>query len=1737
MFGRFLFFTSQNDPIVLQCCGMAKRLDDHVRNKCFHPSGVFHKFLKEDVETSIPQRFEKTVLKHPYRLAVNDGKKSINYSELNKASNRIAHAILQRTREQGQNIAIVIQHGIDTVRAIFGVLKSGNCYVPLDPGGPPERLKYILETTKASVVLTNGQNIEFARSIASAELKLIDIDNLGFQARDENTGIKISGDSFAYILFTSGSTGEPKGVIQNHRNTLHDCMCYTNNLHISPNDRVGLLASVWVGASVHYLYGSLLNGASLFPLDLKQNGLACLARWLVAEKISFFQLSANVFRHFLKTLSGAENFSEVRLIALGGGQPNCSDIEGYRRNFDASCILLNRLSTTETNTIVWNFIAKESCADNEHVPVGHSVEDTEILLLDESGAKIGIDSIGEIAVRSRYLSPGYWSRPDLTQVAFEPDPNSAEVRLFHTGDLGRIDKEGALHYVGRKDSRVKIRGYTVEIAEVERALSRHAGIGEVLVIAEKSKVDDYHLLAYLIPNSREFRLSTHELRNYLLKSLPDYMVPTAFVVLDALPLTASGKVDRQALLVARDLLPQMKEAYRAPTTSVEIRIAGIWAKVLDVDRVGIDDNFFYLGGDSLLATEIICRIRDEFKIEMTFSEFFRNPTITEIAGYLYQHQRNSEATYRLPVSQRFGPNQFPLSVTQQSLWFLYQLDPKSSMYNETFGLRFKGNVNREILQESIEYVVERHDALRSNFFSEGGEPYQVIRKHQPIELPLVDLTACPPSAQMTEFHRRAGEIAEKPFNLSRDLMLRAVVFRLSPVECILVCVFHHIATDGASDDIFIEELVNSCEQLCAGRQLTALSCRLRYVDFVHWQRQRMQGALLEKQLSYWKRQLAGIPELLMLPTDRPRPPVQSYRGATHSIVLSKELTDGLRTLSNREGVTLFMTLLAAFQTLLYRLSGQRDIVVGSPISGRNQSEFEGVIGLFLNTLILRTYVGDNPEFGELLSRVREVALEAYDHQEVPYEKLMGDLQFSRTLSHNSLFQVMFAFRHDPMGITHQPTRFSLDRISIERQAAKFDLNLAVYERADNLRCHFTYATDLFSHATIERIADCYSHLLEAIVANPRNHLSDLSILDDSERHRQIFEWNNSKRDYPQDKCIHELFEEQVERTPDAVAVVYEDEQLTYRELNTKANQLAHYLRELKVDAPLLVGLCVHRSLEMIIGLLGIIKAGGAYVPLDPAYPTERLKFMLQDAQVSVLLTQQSLLSDVFVDLCPKVFCLDTDWEKVAGQGENCLDKTATAEDLVYVIYTSGSTGNPKGVEVTHKGVVNLALSACEVLDLSHRDRVLQFSSISFDTSVEEIFPSLICGATLVLRTDSMIDAPSVFLECCREWGLTVLDLPTAYWHELAQTMFSERLAVAKSIRTVIIGGERASKERLMLWHQSVGNSIRLINTYGPTESTVTVAVCDLTQHPTETSWNGELPIGRPIPNVQIYILDNLLSPVPIGIAGELCIGGRGLARGYLNRTDLTKEKFVPNPFNSELGAKLYKTGDIARYLPDGNIEFLRRIDDQVKIRGFRIEIGEIEATLRQHQSIKESVVLAREETDNHRLIAYVVAVSSTSVSDSELRSYLRLKLPDYMIPSSFVFLDVLPRSPNRKVDRKRLPADTCRADQKFVAPRTPTEKLLASIWEEVLKIKNIGVYDNFFDLGGHSLLAMQVVSRVRKIFHIEIALRCLIEHPTVNDFALLLTKALLTRFGPQEEIEDLLSWLESLQDEEGQRLT
>ncbi|MEM9272766.1 MAG: amino acid adenylation domain-containing protein [Cyanobacteria bacterium P01_F01_bin.143] len=1052
----------------------------------------------------------------------------------------------------------------------------------------------------------------------------------------------------------------------------------------------------------------------------------------------------------------------------------------------------------------------------------------------------------------------------------------------------------------------------------------------------------------------------------------------------------------------------------------------------------------------------------------------------EIMAFLNRAQANSFSSRTISAVARDA--NLPLSFSQQRLWFIEQMTPNTAQYNLFEAVRLEGQLNIAVLEKSVNQIIQRHEILRTNFKLVEEQPVQKIAPSLELTLPLIDLRSLEAREKQAKLLSLANDETMKPFNLSCDPLLRITLIHVAEAEYVVLLTIHHIISDAWSIGIFIQELTILYEAFSQGQLNPLPELPIQYADFAIWQRQWLKEEVLDKQLSYWKQQLKNHPPVLQLPTDRPRPKIKSYQGAKQSFAIPIEIANKLKALTQQAEATLFMTLLAAFNVLLYRYSLQEDIVVGSVIANRNRRETERLIGFFVNTLVLRTNLAGNPSFRELLMRVKQVALAAYEHQDLPLEKLVEELNLERDLSYDPLFQVMFVLQNTPdeeldLG------ELNLTFVPQENSTAKFDLTLNMFESDSNIDGEFEYNTDLFDQSTIAPMTEHFISLLSSIVENPEQPITQLPLLTATEKGKILREWNDTTVAYPKTLCFHQLFEAQVERTPEAVAVVFQDQKLTYKELNQRANQLAHHLQKLGVTPEFKIGLCVERSLEMIIGVLGILKAGGAYLPLDPTYPAERLEFMLADSQVSILLTSHKLI-DQLPQIATKIICLDT--EDLPPESSTNPDSQVTIQNLAYLIYTSGSTGTPKGVLVSHEGLVNLTQDKIRTCQVRGSSRILQFFSLSFDASIPEIVMALGSGAALYLGTPTELLPGQALLEFLRHNCITHITIAPSALAVLPATELPD-------LEMVLVGGEAPTPELITQWSQGK----LFINAYGPTETTVNASMvpCGKVE--------GLLPTVRPSANKQLYILDANLQLLPVGIPGELHIAGIGLARGYLNRPQKTATTFIPHPFSSEPGSRLYKTGDSAYYLSDGRIQLLGRLDHQVKIRGFRIEPGEIEARLNQHPAVQESMVIVREDIPGDKqLVAYLVAQKSLVIS--ELHRFIADKLPKYMIPSAFIILDSFPLNPNGKVDRAALPkpdSASSRLAKEFVAPRNATEEVLAQIFAEILEIEQVGVYDNFFDLGGHSLLITKLISRLLNKFNLELSVIDLFEEPTVEGLA------------------------------------
>ncbi|EKM7587919.1 pyoverdine non-ribosomal peptide synthetase PvdD, partial [Pseudomonas aeruginosa] len=1262
--------------------------------------------------------------------------------------------------------------------------------------------------------------------------------------------------------------------------------------------------------------------------------------------------------------------------------------------------------------------------------------------------------------------------------------------LYRTGDLARFQADGNIEYIGRIDHQVKVRGFRIELGEIEAALAGLAGVRDAVVLAHDG-VGGTQLVGYVVADSAEDAERLREsLRESLKRHLPDYMVPAHLMLLERMPLTVNGKLDRQALPQPDASLSQ--QAYRAPGSELEQRIAAIWAEILGVERVGLDDNFFELGGHSLLATRVISRVRQEQQLDASLKALFERPVLEAFAQGL---ERTTDAVSTIPLADRQQP--LALSFAQERQWFLWQLEPESAAYHIPSALRLRGRLDVDALQRSFDSLVARHETLRTRFRLEGGRSYQQVQ-------PAVSVSIEREQFGEEGLIERIQAIVVQPFDLERGPLLRVNLLQLAEDDHVLVLVQHHIVSDGWSMQVMVEELVQLYAAYSQGLDVVLPALPIQYADYALWQRSWMEAGEKERQLAYWTGLLGGEQPVLELPFDRPRPARQSHRGAQLGFELPRELVEAVRALAQREGASSFMLLLASFQALLYRYSGQADIRVGVPIANRNRVETERLIGFFVNTQVLKADLDGRMGFDELLAQARQRALEAQAHQDLPFEQLVEALQPERNASHNPLFQVLFNHQSEIRSVTPevQLEDLRLEGLAWDGQTAQFDLTLDIQEDENGIWASFDYAADLFDASTVERLAGHWRNLLRGIVANPRQRLGELPLLDAPERRQTLSEWNPAQREYAVQGTLQQRFEEQARQRPQAVALILDEQRLSYGELNARANRLAHCLIARGVGADVPVGLALERSLDMLVGLLAILKAGGAYLPLDPAAPEERLAHILDDSGVRLLLTQGHLLERLPRQAGVEVLAIDG--LVLDGYAESDPLPTLSADNLAYVIYTSGSTGKPKGTLLTHRNALRLFSATEAWFGFDERDVWTLFHSYAFDFSVWEIFGALLYGGRLVIVPQWVSRSPEDFYRLlCRE-GVTVLNqTPSAFKQLMAVACSADMATQQPALRYVIFGGEALDLQSLRPWFQRFGDrQPQLVNMYGITETTVHVTYRPVS----EADLEGGLvsPIGGTIPDLSWYILDRDLNPVPRGAVGELYIGRAGLARGYLRRPGLSATRFVPNPFPGGAGERLYRTGDLARFQADGNIEYIGRIDHQVKVRGFRIELGEIEAALAGLAGVRDAVVLAHDGVGGTQLVGYVVADSAEDAERlrESLRESLKRHLPDYMVPAHLMLLERMPLTVNGKLDRQALPQpDASLSQQAYRAPGSELEQRIAAIWAEILGVERVGLDDNFFELGGHSLLLLMLKERIGDTCQATLSISQLMTHASVAEQA------------------------------------
>ena len=1635
-------------------------------------------------DKTVVDLFEEQVNKTPEAPAIIFEDEQLTYQQLNERANQLAHYLRSRGVKEDTLVPLYVERGIEMMVGMMGILKAGAAYVPIDTDFPQDRISYMLEDAAAKIVVSSSNAGDQLEAASGVEIIETDGTSISYQP-NSNLSAKPLADNLAYTIYTSGSTGKPKGVMVTHNNLVDYYFGLNKYTAVDQCKSFALVSTIATDLGNTVIYGSLLSGGALhlFTKETVSN-IEALHQYFNRHTIDCLKI---VPSHW-KALSQDEGMLIPKKLLIFGGEALQSELAENILSAASGCRVFNHYGPTETTIGKLMHEVKPGNSYGKTIPIGKPFSNTRVYVLSKELQPCPVGVPGQLYIAGDGVAKGYFNNETLTTEKFIADPFNKQAggKMYGTGDLVKYLPDGNISFIGRVDDQVKIRGYRVEPGEIESILQQSEWVKEAVVLAKEDQQGNRRLVGYIVPQDAFER---EAILDELKEKLPEYMVPSILVELESLPLTANGKVDRKAL-PDPDATELLSGRYIAPRNEVEERLAAIWADILEVEQVGVHDDFFELGGHSLLAVRLISAIRKAFSIEMPIGDIFDYPTVALLAGQV----EKPSGMEVLPViqvdSQR--PALIPLSFSQERLWFIDRMEG-SVQYHVPTVLRLKGKLNEAILANTLQQVVNRHEVLRTVFVEEEGQAWQQVNPANGWQLTTTDGEKYNNNPEALQQYVR--EIIDQPFDLSKDHMLRVQLITLTEAESILVVVIHHIASDGWSTSVLVKEVVELYSAYEAGREPILPQLAIQYADFATWQRNYLQGDLLDKKIAYWKTKLQGVAPL-QLPTDHTRPPVQGNRGALKSFRISKAIAADLQQLGQQHGATLFMTLLSAFKVLLHRYSGQEDICVGTPIAGRQQQETENLIGFFVNTLALRSGLNSNESFTDLLQQIKGTTMEAYQHQEVPFEKVVEVVSKERDLSRSPLFQVMFVLRNTP-----EIPAFSLGEVNLTREnfyhtTSQFDLTLFVTETERGLQCAVEYNTDLFVADTIEKFTGHFTNLLESILQQPAQKIGLLPMLSQSEEKQLLYEFNDTDVEYPSNKTIIEIFENQVNKTPSEIALVFENESLTYDQLNERSNQLAYYLQKNGVRAGMLVPVSIERSLNMIISVLAILKAGAVYTPVDPEYPAERIVYMLEDAGAEIVISSKA--TGPILPLPPGVKLVEVDGadqDAVNSQPTTNLSVKVDADHLVYLIYTSGSTGKPKGVKMGGRGMVNL-LTWQEKQFSNKKRRVLQFASLNFDVSFQEIFSTLCYGSCLYLINGDRRRDMAELLKDIGNHQLTHLFIPYIVLKNLVEYILPLSIN-SFPVEEIIVAGEQL---KLTDDIQSLLriSEVRIINQYGPTEAHVVSSY--------SIDSKGELaalpPIGKPIDNTKLYILGELGQLVPVDVPGELFIGGVQVAQGYLNLPELTGERFVENPFNKDAGNRLYKTGDIARWMKDGNIEYLGRKDDQVKIRGFRVELGEIESILQECSLVRQAAVLAKESnTGSKRLIAYIVP--EVSFDKAAILTFLKEQLPEYMVPSQLLEMEFLPVTRNGKIDRKALPDPEGDGllQKEYLAPVTETEKLLAEIWQGLLKAEKVGVNDNFFELGGHSLLVVKMVAVIKKQFGLAIPIPVLFQFPTVRELA------------------------------------
>ncbi|MDE1528485.1 non-ribosomal peptide synthetase [Pseudomonas carnis] len=1611
---------------------------------------------------------------------------SLTFAQLHTQANRLAHYLRDKGVGPDVCVAIAAERSPQLLIGLLAIIKAGGAYVPLDPDYPAERLAYMLKDSGVQLLLTQTAllpQLPSAEGVCVIAMDSLHLDSWPTQA----PGLHLHGDNLAYVIYTSGSTGQPKGVGNTHGALAERLQWMQATYQLNETDVLMQKAPISFDVSVWECFWPLITGCRLVLAGPGEHRDPHRIAQLVQEHgVTTLHFVPPLLQLFIDEPLVAECTSLRRLFS--GGEALPAELRNRVLARLPAVQLHNRYGPTETaiNVTHWQCAA----SDGERSPIGRPLGNVICRVLDEQLNPLPAGVPGELCIGGIGLARGYLGRAGLTAERFVADPlGAAGARLYRTGDRARWNADGVLEYLGRLDQQVKLRGFRVEPEEIEALLLALGGIAQAVVL-----VRDAQLIGYYTADTE---LDEQRVKTALAAELPEYMVPALLMRIDAMPLSPSGKLDRRAL---PEPVWQTRE-HVEPHTPLQLQIAAIWREVLGLPRIGLRDDFFALGGHSLLATQIISRTRQACDVELPLRTLFEASELGDFAQQVGLIQAAGQRNQQTAIAKVDRSQPVPLSYSQQRMWFLWQMEPDSPAYNVGGMARLRGVLDVGRFEAALQALIMRHETLRTTFPSVDGVACQKVSAQTNVRMDWQDFSALNEPQRQQRLQQLADVEAHTPFNLETGPLLRACLVKAGEQEHYLVLTLHHIVTEGWAMDIFARELSALYEAFIDERDSPLPALPVQYLDYSVWQRQWMEAGERQRQLDYWTAQLGNEHPLLELPGDRPRPPVQSHRGELYRFDLSDELAARVRAFNAQHGLTLFMTMTATLAVLLYRYSGQTDLRIGAPVANRIRPESEGLIGAFLNTQVLRCQLTGQMRVSELFEQVRHTVIEGQSHQDLPFDHLVEALQPPRSAAYNPLFQVMCNVQRWEFQQSRQLAGMTVEYLANDARATKFDLNLEVTDLDHRLGCCLTYSTDLFDEPRIARMAEHWRNLLEALVADPGQRLSELPLLNADEQRALQDSLGVEKGEHRLDQCIHQLFSQQASQRPDAPALTFAGVTLSYAQLDERANRLAWMLRERGVGPQVRVGLALPRSLEMVIGLLAILKAGGAYVPLDPEYPLDRLHYMIEDSGIGLLLSDAALF-EALGELPATVacWCLEDDSPVLANYPAEALPFVSLAQHQAYLIYTSGSTGKPKGVVVSHGEIAMHCQAVIERFDMRPDDCELHFYSINFDAATERLLVPLLCGARVVLRAQGQWDAEEI-CALIRTHRINVLGFTPSYGSQLAQWLATQQQTLP--VRMCITGGEALTGEHLQRIRAAFTPQL-FFNAYGPTE-TVVMPLASLAPEQLEEG-AGSVPIGSIVGERVAYILDADLALVPQGASGELYIGGAGLAQGYHQRPGMTAERFVADPFAGK-GGRLYRTGDMVRQRADGLVEYLGRIDHQVKIRGFRIELGEIETRLLEHDAVREAVVLALDAPSGKQLVAYLVSDAEHAALRDALKAHLKAQLPDYMVPAHLIVLQSMPLTANGKLDRRALPEPDPEANrQAYVAPRSELEHSLAAIWCAVLNVEQVGLDDNFFELGGDSILSIQVVSRARQA-GIHFSPRDLFQHQTVQSLAAVATRS------------------------------